>query len=40
MKDLCKSIRWGFGLTLGYYMVEGVNNMIAMVFEIGRLLTQ
>jgi hypothetical protein len=37
MKDLCKSIRWGFGLTLGYYLAETVDGIVG---HIGRLMLQ
>ena len=36
MKDLCKSIRWGFGLTLGYYCANTVDRMVGGI--VGLLL--
>lgn len=40
MKDIWAPIRWGFGLTIGYYLAEGVNNAVGIVSEIGGLLLQ
>ena len=37
MKDLCKSIWWGFGLTTGHYLAETLDGIVG---HIGRLLLQ